>query len=57
MYYLLICVIIKYQHKPMREKKMITITNLTLNKIAMTLIAFDVVMTLNAVTKLAAAVA
>jgi len=36
---------------------MITITNLTLNKIAMTLIAFDVVMTLNAVTKLAAAVA
>ena len=57
MYYLLICVIIKYQHKPMREKKMITITNLTLNKIAMTLIAFDVVMTLNAVTKLASAIA
>jgi len=36
---------------------MLTITNLTLNKIAMTLIAFDVVMTLNAVTKLASAIA
>ena len=36
---------------------MLTITNLTLNKIAMTLIAFDIIITLNAVTKLAAAVA
>ena len=57
MQYLFICVIINLSTQTNKRKKMLTITNLTLNKIAMTLIAFDVVMTLNAVTKLASAIA